>query len=313
MNRAYKIVFFGTPEFAVPTLEALHQNAQDVALVVTQPDRPRGRGCRVEPPPVKIAAQTFGCEVVQPESVKTPEFIDHITGLAPDFFVVVAFGHILPKALLQIPRLGAVNIHASLLPKYRGAAPIQRAVINGEQETGITTMLMDAGMDTGDLLLVKKTPIFQQDTAQTLHDRLSLMGAELIMDTLDGLAARTLRPVAQDDSQATYAPMLKKADGRIDWRRPAKSIDALIRGTAPWPGAYTTCEDRTFKIFKAIPLPDKTDAAPGTIIKSFPGELRVATGDGVISILEIQSQSGKRMPIEDFLRGCRLAAGQCFS
>lgn len=299
----------GTPDFAVPALNILHENAYNVPLVVTQPDRRKGRGRKLLPPPVKEAALNFGYDVIQPETVRTDEFADRLTACKPDLFVVVAFGHILPRRILEIPRLGAVNIHASLLPKYRGAAPIQWVIINGEKETGVTTMFMDRGMDTGDILLSEKIEIAADDTSATLHDRLTVVGAALLIKTLKKFEADDIHPIPQDDAQATYADILNKKDGQIDWKKPADSLEAFIRGMTPWPGAFTFHEDKRLKIFKAVPVPTDTDEPPGTVVRSFPDELRIATGKGVLSILEIQGASGKRLSIKDFLRGYQISPG----
>jgi len=309
MNEKYRIVFMGTPDFSVPALNILHENAYNVALVVTQPDRPKGRGRKLHPPPVKKAALNLGYDVIQPESVRTDEFADRVTACKPDLFVVVAFGHILPQRILEIPRLGAINIHASLLPKYRGSAPIQWVIINGEKETGVTTMFMDKGMDTGDILLSEKIEIAPDDTSATLHDRLAIAGTELLIKTLKKFEAGDIQPIPQDNAQATYAPILNKKDGRIDWKKPAEPLEAFIRGVTPWPGAFTFHEDKRLKIFKAAPIPMDTDEPPGTVIRSFPDELRVATGKGALSVLEIQGASGKRLSIKDFLRGYKMPPG----
>ncbi len=299
----------GTPEFAVPTLRSLHRAGYRISTVVTQPDRPKGRGRKTTPPPVKIAAVDLGLPVEQPQSIRTAEFVDTLKKLAPDLFVVVAMGQILSRELLAIPRMGAVNVHASLLPKYRGAAPIQWALINGEQETGVTTMLMDAGLDTGDMLLSARTDITADDTAQTLHDRLSPLGADLLIKTVHGLFSRTIKPRPQDHEKASKAPLLKKKDGRIDWQKPAGAIDAFIRGMTPWPGAFTFQGDKRLKIFAARSGPLTTPSPPGTVIKGFSNELRVATGDQALIILELQEASGKRLPVRDYLSGNPIAEG----
>jgi len=309
MNAQYKVIFMGTPDFAVPTLQALHRAGYRLPLVVTQPDRPKGRGRKTVPTPIKAAATELGLSVAQPMSLRTADFVARLQALEPDFFVVAAMGQILSQALLDIPQMGPINVHASLLPKYRGAAPIQWALINGEQETGITTMLMNAGMDTGDILLTARTDITAEDTAQTLHDRLSIIGAELLIETLDGLISNRLSPIPQDDKLATKAPMLKKADGRIDWNRSASALDCFIRGMTPWPGAFTFMGDRRLKIFAARPAPLPEEAAPGTVVSRFTGELRIATGDQALSILELQEASGKRLPVRDYLIGKKVAAG----
>ncbi|MDJ0783741.1 MAG: methionyl-tRNA formyltransferase [Desulfosarcinaceae bacterium] len=313
MSRSYSIVYMGTPEFAVPTLTALHHSAHRVIGVVTQPDRPKGRGRRLAPPPVKVAAEAFGYPVRQPKSIKSDPFFDEMQALQPDLFVVVAMGQILPIRLLTLPPLGAINVHASLLPRLRGAAPIQWAIINGEPESGVTTIQMDAGLDTGDLLLTARTPISDTDTAQSLHDRLAPMGADLLIETLARLADGNLQPEPQQPEAATLAPMLSKNDGRIDWHRSSIEIDRLVRGLTPWPGAFTFCNERRLRLFRTRPLPIKADAAPGTIVQGFADELSVATGDGVLSILEIQGASGKRLAIKDFLCGCDLCPGTVFS
>lgn len=223
--------------------------------------------------------------------------------------IVVAFGHILSKNILKIPKLATINVHASLLPKYRGSAPIQWAVINGEKETGVTTMLMDEGMDTGDILLSSKTKITLNDTAGSLHDRLADLGADLLIQTLKTIGTKGLNPAPQDHARATYAPLLKKKDGHLNWQMPAASLDTFIRGMTPWPGAFTFHMDKRLKIFKAGPIPMEVDELPGTVIKSFPDELRVSTGKGALSILEIQGASGKRLLTKDFLRGYNIVPG----
>jgi methionyl-tRNA formyltransferase len=299
----------GTPDFAVPALQALIQDGYRVPLVVTQPDRPKGRGRKPVPPPIKTKAQELGLEVLQPSTLKDEKFRNQIKTLQPDFFVVVAFGHILSEKILRLPKRGTINIHASLLPKYRGPAPVQWAIINGESQTGITTMLMDTGVDTGDILLTWKEPILAEDTAATLHDRLAISGAKLLMKTLEGYANETIKPTPQDHSGATYAPLLKKQDGHIRWHQPADKLAAFIRGMTPWPGAFTFHDENRLKILKAAALPQKITEPPGTVLKAFPDELRVATATGALSILEIQGPSGKRLSIADFLRGYPLPAG----
>ena len=313
MNKPFNVVFMGTPDFAVPSLNAVNDFGCRVCLVVTQPDKPKGRGRKLAPPAVKVAASALGLPIVQPVSVKTEDFYNQVSEIAPDLLVVVAFGHVLPKRILEIPRYGAVNVHASLLPKYRGPAPIQWAIINGETETGVTTMLMDKGLDTGEILLTAKTLINPDDTAGTLHDRLALDGAEVLKNTLQCFENQTIRPISQQHAQATYAPILAKKDGRIDWTQGAKKIEQFIRGMTPWPGAFTYDGEKRFKIYKAMIKPLNNDEKPGTVIKGFSNELRVATGDGALSIIEIQGASGKRLKINDFLRGSQVPAGTVFS
>ncbi len=309
MKKPLNIIFMGTPAFAVPHLEALAAAGHRVLTVVTQPDRPVGRGRRLTPPPVKRSAQRLGIPVWQPEKIRTEGFAREMAALAPDVLVVVAFGRILPAALLDLPRLGAVNIHGSLLPRYRGPAPIQWALINGDGVTGVTAMLMDEGLDTGPILCAREVAILPEDTSATLHDRLSVAGAEVLIAALEGLAGGSLTPVAQDDRQATYAPLLAKKDGRISWQKSARELTCFIRGMTPWPGAYTFHGEQRLKIFRAQPMALATNETPGRVLAGFEDELRVATGDGVLSILEIQGESGKRLAIRDFLRGHPLPPG----
>ena len=303
----------GTPEFAVPALRALHENGQDVALVVTQPDRPKGRGRKVIPPPVKEVAVSFGYEINQPASIRTDEFADHMAKYKPDIIVVVAYGHIIPKNILATPKIATINIHASLLPKYRGPAPIQWAIINGEKETGVTIILMDEGLDTGDILLSSKVEIFPDDTSGTLHDRLSALGADLLIQTIKSFEIGNINPIPQDHIQATYAHILKKNDGRMNWEMQALTLEAFIRGMTPWPGAFTFHGNKRLKIFKARSIIIDTVETPGTVIKRFPDELCVATGKGVLSLIKIQSESGKRLLVKDFLRGYKIPPGTVLS
>jgi len=305
----YGIIFMGTADFSVPALKALHENQYDVRAVVTQPDRPKGRGRRLVPPPVKEVAGALGYPVLQPPTIKEPRFIEKIIALNPDLFVVVAYGRILPGSFLSIPHLGAINIHPSLLPKYRGPAPVQWAIINGEQETGVTTMWMDEGMDTGDLLLSSKVPIRLDDTSGSLFRRLAEVGAQLLIETLIKLRSGDLVGEPQDKSGATYAPLLKKEDGRIDWSRDAKSLDAFIRGMTPWPGAFTFLSGKRLKVLKAKGLDKRTKERPGTVLEGFPGDFDVATGRGILTLKEVQLESAKRLPAGDFLRGRPVAPG----
>ncbi len=303
----------GTGNFSVPALKALHESRNNVLAVVTQPDRPKGRGRRLVPPPVKEVAGTLGYPVLQPPRIKEHRFIDKIIALDPDLFVVVAYGRILPGSFLSIPRLGAINIHPSLLPKYRGPAPIQWAIINRERETGVTTMFMDEGLDTGDILLSAKLKIAPDDTSATLHSRLATLGADLLIKTIKAIEAEEIRPIPQDHKKATYAPLLKKNDGHINWKKSAEDIEAFIRGITPWPGAFTFYDNKRLKIFAAKPVLTDITAPPGTVIKGFTDELRIATAKGALSILKIQSESGKQLSIKDFLRGCSIPPGSNFS
>lgn len=304
------VVFMGTPDFAVPPLLALHAAGFRIPLVVTQPDRPKGRGRGLAAPPVKEAAQRLECAVAQPLKVREPDFVYRLQAVAPDFLVVVAFGQILPLSVLRIPKIGPINIHASLLPKYRGPAPIQWAMIRGERRTGVTTMLMDTGVDTGDLLLQITTDIRADESADQLHHRLANMGAELVVETLNRLRQGTVFPRAQKHDDATYAPMLKKEDGRIQWTLPAGRLDAFVRAMTPWPGAFCFWDDKRLKIIQARSIKEAThQTVPGTVVAGFPDELRVAAGQGVLLIEQIQGDSGKRMAVKDFLRGHPLPPG----
>ena len=301
----------GTPDFAVPTLFALCQSRHKVVRVVTQPDRPKGRGRRLARPPVKTAALDLGVQVVQPPNLKNAGFMEELTDLRPDVLVVVAFGRILSRPVLELPCFGAVNLHASLLPKYRGPAPIQWAIVNGEAESGVTSMKMDAGLDTGDMLIKRATPITAQDTAQSLHDRLAEMGAEVMVQTLDKLAGHDIRPVPQDHGAATYAPMLKKSDGKIDWTLPAQKLDCFIRGMTPWPGAFTFCGNTRLRILSAEPVAGSPKAPPGTVLRPGPHLLEVVTGDGRLRIDQLQGASGKRLCSSDYLAGNPVEQGTC--
>jgi len=303
------IVFMGTPDFAVYSLRALHRAKYDVRLVVTQPDRPKGRGRTLTAPPVKRWALEFGFDCVQPPRVRTPEFAARLRELSPDFLVVVAFGQILSTDLLKIPKFGPINVHASLLPKYRGPAPIQWAVLRRESVTGVTTMLMDAGVDTGDVLLSSSTAIEPRETAQSLHDRLAEMGAQLLIDPIEGLISGTLFPQAQKHGEATYAPMLKKGDGHLRWQLPAVQLDALVRAMTPWPGAYCFLGKQRLRVHQSRILEMPHQAEPGTVLDSFPGELRVATGNGILAVIEIQLEGGRRMCTREFLAGHAISAG----
>jgi methionyl-tRNA formyltransferase len=309
MKNRQRIIFMGTPDFAVPSLKALHNSGHDVALVVTQPDRPRGRGQKVMFSPVKEAALELGYDILQPLSVKTPEFYEKVTALSPDIFVVIAFGHILPKIVLSIPKKGAINLHASLLPKYRGPAPIQWAIINMEKETGVTAMLMNEGLDTGDILSSAKTEIYSKETSSSLHDRLSGTAGDLLILTLSGMSTNSIKPVSQDNSLSTYAPLLKKKDGLIDWSKSAEEIEAFIRGMTPWPGAFTFIGRKRIKIFASDVIFNDSKGDPGAVTGQTLDRLCVATGKYLLSIKEIQEESGKRLLIKEYLRGCSVSPG----
>ena len=309
MNQAFRIIFMGTPEFALPALEALARSRHTVVAVITQPDRAKGRGRKLTAPPIKVAAERLGLAVIQPITIKTASFAERMQSLTPDLCVVVAFGQILPPSVLCLPRIGAVNIHASLLPLYRGPAPIQWAIINGEKTTGVTTMFMDTGLDTGNILMSAATEIAPEDTAATLHERLAHMGADLLLQTLETFASGAVHPIPQDHERATYAPLLAKTDGRIHWALSAERIANFVRGMTPWPGAFTFHGQTRLRVLTAGPLSVETDATPGTVVQSFPDELRVATGKGLLRVTRIQSSSGKQLPVIEFLRGYRLPPG----
>jgi len=293
----------GTPEFAVPSLEALYAAGAPILLVVTQPDRPRGRGRKVVAPPVKVLAESKGNPLYQPRQVKSAEAVEHIAAVEPECIVVAAYGQLLSAEILEIPTLGAVNVHASLLPQYRGAAPINWALIQGEKETGITTMLMDTGMDTGDILLQRAVSIQPEDTAGSLHDRLAREGAGLLVETLKLLKAGAIEPRAQDDSQATYAPMLSKEDGEVDWHQDSEMICCRIRGLDPWPGGFTWWHGRRLKLFGCKSLPFPIKAKPGTVIAVTENGLEVAAGKGAVLISSLQLEGRRPLPVGDFLRG----------
>ncbi len=302
-----RVVFMGTPEFACPTLQRLVDRGEEIAAVVTQPDRPKGRGQKPGLPPVKELAERYGLPVLQPVRVRAPEFIEQMRSLAPDLVVVVAFGQILPKSLLEIPRYGCINVHASLLPRYRGAAPLNWCIINGETETGVTTMLMDAGLDTGDMLVKRVTPIDPEEDSRSLHDRLSVLGAEALDETLELLAAGRLSPEKQDDSLSCYAPMLKKEDGLIDWKLEPVAVKNLVRGMNPWPGAFTYLDGKLVKVFRVATGEGR--GVPGTVLTADRDGIAVACGGGSVILLELQLEGKKRLPVRDFLAGCRIGPG----
>jgi methionyl-tRNA formyltransferase len=302
-----RIIFMGTPEFACPTLAKLIERGEQVVAVVTQPDRPKGRGQQTLAPPVKLLAQQHDIPVLQPLKVRHPDAVEQIRLLEPDLIVVVAFGQILPKALLDIPARGCINVHASLLPRYRGAAPLNWCIINGEKETGVTTMLMDVGLDTGDMLLKSVTPIDPDEDTSSLHDRLSLLGAELLAETVDRLVAGGLVPEKQDDALTCYAPMLKKEDGLIDWSKDAAGIKNLVRGMTPWPGAYSRIDDKLLKVFRVQTAAGSGE--PGEILSAGRDGIEVACGQGSILIHELQLEGKKRLPAAEFLAGCKLLPG----
>ncbi len=303
-----RIIFMGTPEFSAPAIDSLVAAGHEIAAVFSQPDKPKGRGYAMTPPPVKVKALEYGIPVYQPKSMRDGEALAIFNDIKPDVGVVIAYGKILPQEILDAPKFGCINVHASLLPKYRGSAPIQWSVIDGESRTGVTTMQMDAGIDTGDMLLVSETDILPDETAGELHDRLSSMGAELIVRTLDALEKGELKPQKQDDSQSCYAKMLTKELCAVDWSRSAKEIHDQIRGLSPWPVATAVLEGKKLKLHRsAISAMDNPEARCGEIISLDP--LTVRCGSGAIELLEVQAEGKKRMTAQDYLRGHKLDLG----
>lgn len=298
-----KIVFMGTPDFSVPSLQALIET-QEVVGVVTQPDRPAGRGRQLRPSPVKVAALAANIPVYQPKSLRKKAAAEPLREWNPDVIIVAAFGQILRPHVLDLPPHGCLNIHASLLPRWRGASPIQHAIMAGDAETGVCLMQMDVGLDTGDVYTCRTTPISADDTAETLHDRLADMGAALMRDSLDDILAGKLSAQPQDDDRFTYAPMISKENGRLDWNKSADELDRLIRAMTPWPGAFTTWDGKALKILKAVPSDKTTSASPGTVL--YDADVRqtsVATGSGSLILETIQLAGKKAMSAADFMRG----------
>jgi methionyl-tRNA formyltransferase len=308
-----RTIFFGSPEFAVPCLDALH-DISEIAAVISQPDRPAGRGLAVRPPPVKSRARELGLEVWQPTKVRTAEFAEKLRELQADVAVVVAYGRILPRAVLAAPRLGCVNVHASLLPRWRGAAPIQWSIVHGDAATGVTLMKMDEGMDTGPILAMDSTPIEPEDDAASLGERLSKRGAELLRRELPRYVAGELVPKPQDDTLATMAPLLQKSDGRIDWAQSARAVHDQIRGMNPWPGAFTVLGGRRIKVHRAVPSTlDPEGAAPGEITALDAEGILVACAEGTLEIRELQESGRRRVDARAFISGRGVAIGHRFT
>ena len=300
----------GTPEFAVPSLEALVGSDDTVVGVVTQPDRPKGRGQVLTPPPVKVVCQREGLPFLQPTKMKAPEFLDALRAWEPDFIAVTAFGRILQPVILEMPPRGCINVHGSLLPKYRGAAPIQWAIMRGETETGITTIFMDAGMDTGDILLVDRVQIEPDETAGALSVRLAEVGGRLLVETIRRIKDGTVHRQPQDHTLATMAPILKKEDGLIDWQRRAVEIANQVRGLSPWPGAYTYAEGDRWVVWSAsVAGPLHESQVPGTVIQADKDGIRLATGEGMLVITELQPANSRKMTAAQFLAGHRIRTG----
>lgn len=335
-----KIVFMGTPDFAVGALEAIVEAGHQVAAVVTQPDKPKGRGTEMQMTPVKQCALSHGIPVFQPVKIKEPEAVEELRGYGADLFVVAAFGQILSEEILFMPKYGCVNIHASLLPRYRGAGPIQWSIINGEKITGVTIMQMEKGLDTGDMLFRTEVDIAPRETADTLHDKLAAAGAKLIVEAIPKIEAGEIRPEKQRDEDSSYAKMLTKAMGRIDWSLQADQLDCLIRGLISWPGASTVFRGKTLKIWEEEPISEtqaqeesqrsvdrdgeptagresqpvtEKDAQPGTIVRVDRDAFYVQTGRGLLKILEVQPEGKKRMAVKDFLLGYPVKAGEAFT
>lgn len=297
------VIFMGTPGFAVPTLEKLHESRHNLVLVVTQPDKPSGRGKKLKKSEVKETAEKLGLKIFQPDKIKKQENIDLLKSYNPDVIVVVAYGQILNKEILTLPKYGCINVHASLLPKLRGAAPLNWAIINGETKTGITTMQMDVGLDTGDMLLKSEVEIDENINVGELHDILMHKGAELLIETLDKLEKNELTPQKQDDSLSSYAPILNNENRKINWNLPAKSIHNLIRGLSPWPAAYFTLDEKTVKVYSSSYINDDSDYEPGYVIKANNEGIFVKAKDGIVILKEIQMPGKKKMPVEAYLRG----------
>ncbi|MDD3362429.1 MAG: methionyl-tRNA formyltransferase [Hespellia sp.] len=304
-----KVIFMGTPDFSVGTLEALIAAGHEICLVVTQPDKPKGRGKEMQYTPVKQAAVAHGIPVYQPIKIREAACIQELRKYDADIMVVIAFGQILPKEILDMTPYGCVNVHASLLPKYRGAAPIQWSIIDGETETGVTTMQMDVGLDTGDMLLKSVVPIEKIETGESLHDKLAAAGAKLCVETLAALQAGTVTPQKQGEMTTEYARMLDKKLGNINWTRSAAEIERLVRGLNSWPSAYTHMDGKVMKIWQADVADSTSDAVPGTVISVNKNDFAVQTGDGVLLVKQLQMPGKKRMDAGAFLRGYQLAEG----
>lgn len=319
-----KIVFMGTPDFAVGALEALIDAGHEITAVVTQPDKAKGRSGQLQPPPVKECAKRHGIPVLQPPRVKAPGEVAKLREYEADVYVVAAFGQLLSQEILDMPKYGCVNIHASLLPKYRGASPIQNAIIDGEKETGVTVMRMNAGLDTGDMLYKKSVSIEDTDTYETLHDKLMVLGGQAVTEALPLLEAGKLVPERQDDALSCYAPRIEKGMGRLDFKRSARELDRLIRGVTPWPGAYTFYRGKQMKIWRAVPADasgaeDSEDvpngeridgAAPGEIVRVDKNSFLAACGEGMLRVLEVQLEGKRRMSVRDFLPGAKMRPGE---
>jgi methionyl-tRNA formyltransferase len=303
-----KIIFMGSAAFAVPSLNELHKAGHNIEVVITQPDKPAGRGRKLSSPPVAEQAKQSNLPLYQPKSVKAKKVIEKISSLEPDIIVIVAYGKILPKELLELPRLKCVNVHASLLPKYRGAAPMNWAIVNGEKETGVTTMFINEELDAGDMLLSKSIPIGDDDTTLTLQEKLASIGADVLLETIEKIKDGTIKPEPQDGTKATFAPIMKKEDGYINWNKGSLEIRNLIRGMQPWPSAYTHLDGKMLKIYCATILETTVTETPGTVLAAG-DDIVVATGDGKLCINELQLEGKRRMTSTDFLHGHKVKTG----
>ncbi len=304
-----KVIFMGTPDFAVGTLEEIIKAGHEVVLVVTQPDKARGRSGALQFPPVKECAVAHGIEVFQPKKIREEENVEYLRKYNADICVVAAFGQLLPKSILDMPKYGCINVHASLLPKYRGAAPIQWSVINGDPVTGVTIMQMDVGMDTGDMIAAREVAIGEEETGGGLFDKLAEVGAQLCVETMKAIENGTAVRTPQNHEEATHVSMISKELGNIDWNKSAAEIERLIRGLNPWPSAYTYLDGKTFKLWRAKVVSGNKNGTPGTIVSVGKDSLEVQTKDGVLSLLEVQLEGKKRMEIDAFLRGYSVKEG----
>uniref|UniRef100_UPI00405735EE methionyl-tRNA formyltransferase n=1 Tax=Agathobacter sp. TaxID=2021311 RepID=UPI00405735EE len=307
-----RVIFMGTPDFAVGTLEEIIKAGHEVVLAVTQPDKPKGRGNAMQFPPVKTCALVHEIPIFQPKKIREEENVEYLRGYQPDIIVVAAFGQILPKSILDMPKFGCINVHASLLPKYRGAAPIQWSIINGDKVTGVTIQRMEMGIDTGDIIAKKELIIAEDETGGSLFDKLAEIGAELCVETMERIEAGEAEYTPQNHEEATHVSMINKEFGLIDWEKPAAEIERLIRGLNPWPSAFTKLDGKTFKIWKAKVISEDTQSRPGSIVSVTKNSLKVQTGEGMLSLLEVQLEGKKRMAVDAFLRGYAVNEGNCF-
>lgn len=310
MSELWPIVFMGTPQAAAFTLEQLLKGPDPIVGVVTQPDRPVGRGQKNNPSLVRSIAKANGIPVAAPEKIRSPDFLTSLTSWAPKLIVVVAYGRILPRSVLELPTHGCVNVHYSLLPKYRGAAPVAWAIINGEEKSGVSTMLLVEKMDAGPILLQQEAAVAPDETAASLATKLAPIGAGMLAETIARLKEGSIRPQAQNDQEATYAPVLKKEDGQISWSQPAKIIERRVRGLNPWPSAYTHLNGKMLKVHRAAVISEKLAESPGAVLRADRGGLWIATGEGVLSLEEVQLENRKRMAATDFLKGARIEKGE---